>query len=508
MRILLATVILLSTLGNGVFAQTRSSALDTPSRIVLPEDYSADSVFPVVVFLPYTNGDSEEQARAFGFRPGEHTGSVIVLPPGRFSTDDYLPDFLRFVDWYEERLLADLEELEQSHSIDTARIVLAGYSLGGDLAWALSVRNPRLFAGAVVGGSRSSYPAGGGVLQQLAGNAFRGAFLIGERDSPQRFDGLNLARARLEDAGAEVLYREYPGGHVNPPVELAQEALIFSLGGDRTAISSTVRARTGTPRGRGPEGQAFGPSGEALTDRVVLHADLPLDVTGRSSTGVALASENRVRISGETMLTRLWLSGQLGYRAWRPLRSGADDEGSTVHAVYSQASIAYGSDILWGAGLEWNWEQWVSGASSTASGSSDLAHRPVLWLHVVDRGGRPYLPRFSASVGYRLPQTFTDVPAEHYLGFRGSALYRPFPFLRIGAGAGVDSRQARPVNPETGLRPSLENAVYASLTADASLGPNFRMGVEWRPTRTRTAGEPSAEIFESIWRAEFSYVLF
>ncbi|MFP4509751.1 MAG: hypothetical protein ACLFNQ_06440 [Spirochaetaceae bacterium] len=505
MRVLCSAVVLLCAVSNGAYAQTRSAVFDTPSRIVLPEDYSTDSVFPVVVFLPYTNGDSEEQARAFGFRPGEHTGSVIVLPPGRFSTDDYLPDFLSFVEWYEERLLADLEELERSHSIDSARIVLAGYSLGGDLAWALSVRNPSLFAGAVVGGSRSSYPVGGGVLQELVENSFRGAFLIGAGDSPQRFDGLNLARTRLEDAGGEVLYREYPGGHVNPPVALAQEALIFSLGGDREAISSTVGARIGTRRARG---QTVGPSAGELTDRIILHADLPLDVTGRSSTGVALASENRIRVRGETLLPRWWLTGQLGYRAWRPLRIGADEDRSTVHAMYSRASVAYGSDVLFGAGLEWNWEQWVTGTSSSASELSDIAHRPVLWLHVVDSGGRPYLPRFNASLGYRLPQTITDVPPVHYLGLRGSALYRPFPFLRIGAETGVDSRQARPLNPDTGLRTSLENTVYAALSVDASIGPYFRMGVEWRPTRTQTAGEQSTEITENIWRAEFSYVLF
>lgn len=506
MKIFRLAVCLLCAVSTLAGAQTRSAALDNPSRIVLPEDYGDGATLPVVVFLPYTNGDSEEQARAFGFIPGEHRGAIMVLPPGRFSTQDYLPDFLSFVSWYEERLLADLEAMEAEYSIDPARIILAGYSLGGDLAWALSVRNPRLFAGAVVGGSRSSYPAGRGVLQQLVENSFRGAFLIGENDSPQRFDGLNLARSRLEGAGGEVFYREYPGGHVNPPVTLAREALNFTLGGDRDTITSSVRARTGTPATRTPATAARTTS-SPLSGRILIHADLPLDVTGRSSTGVALASENRVRISGQTLLSNWWLRGQVGYRAWRPLQMEQEEPFSTVHAIYSEASVAFGPDTLWGAGVEWNWEQWVGGGAAPDGSARDIGQRPVIWVHHVRSGPERFVPRLSVSLGYRIPQTFEDVPPEHMFGFRVDARYQPFSFLRLAAEAGVDSRQAR-VDPDAPLRELLQNGYFGALAADVSLGPYIRLGVQWRPTLTRAADNSSQSLFENIWRAEFSYVLF
>ncbi len=508
MSVLRASVLLFLVAASAGFSQSRSPALDSPSTIVLPEDYRTGMEFPVVVFLPYTNGDSEEQARAFGFRPGEHEGAVMVLPPGRFSTQDYLPDFLQFVEWYEERLLEDLRSLEDTYSVDTARVVLAGYSLGGDLAWALSVRNPRLFAGAVIGGSRSSYPVGQAALRELVDNAYRGAFLIGDSDSPQRFDGLNLARSRLEGAGGEVLYREYPGGHVNPPVDIAQEALNFTLGGDRATITSTIQARTGTRASRAASRTLFGTGVSGPTDRIILHADIPLDVSGRFSTGVGLASENRIRISGETLVSRLWLRGQLGYRALRPVALPGV-EGGTVHAMYGEASVAFGSAALWGAGVEWNWEQWITGADLSGDGNSrSIRDWPVLWVHYVNRGSEAYVPRLTVSLGYRLPQAFSGVPVEHYLGFRAQSMYRPFTFLRLGAGAGVDTQQVLPLDGTIEFGELLQVRVFGLLSADLSIGPHVRLGVNWRPTRTQAAGETELTLLESIWQAELSYVLF
>jgi len=231
-------------------------------------------------------------------------------------------------------------------------------------------------------------------------------------------------------------------------------------------------------------------------------------VSGRFSTGVGLSAENRVRISGETLLSRLWLRGQLGYRATRPL-STPSTEGGTVHAIYGEASVAFGSNALWGGGIEWNWEQWMTGVDLAGNGNAgSIRDWPVLWLHYVNTGPETYVPRLTVSLGYRLPQTFSGVSAEHYLGFRAHTVYRPFPFLRLGAEAGVDTQQVLPSDGEGALGELLQVRLSGALSADLSIGPFFRLGVQWRPTRTEAAGDSGLTLVESIWRAELSYVLF
>ncbi|NBF39418.1 MAG: hypothetical protein GVY14_03285, partial [Spirochaetes bacterium] len=95
----------------------------------------------------------------------------------------------------------ELDSVLENYSADPDRIYLGGYSLGGDLSWALSVRNPELFAGAVIAGSRTSYPVDTATLETLRSRGFRGSFLIGNRDSPARYDGINRSRNAFADTG-------------------------------------------------------------------------------------------------------------------------------------------------------------------------------------------------------------------------------------------------------------------------------------------------------------------
>ena len=117
-------------LGLSAVGQARSPYFDQVARIVPPHNYDSSRRYPAIVFLPYTTGTSEAQARSFGIPPGEQEEFVVILPAGRFNRDDYLPNFMQFVEWYEERLMKDLNAALSQVSIDPGRIYLAGYSLG------------------------------------------------------------------------------------------------------------------------------------------------------------------------------------------------------------------------------------------------------------------------------------------------------------------------------------------------------------------------------------------
>ena len=209
------------------FAQERSSHFDEPAEVLLPHNYSPDRAHPVLVFPQATYTTARTQALRFGINPETHHDFVLVLPRGTFTRDDYLPDFIQFVEWYEERLLDDLETVKDTVSVDPDRVYLAGFSLGGDLSWALSSRNPNLFAGAVMSGTRASYPMSTEARQVLEQRGYRAAFLIGEDEAPARAQGIRHAYEHLSQARIETQFEEHPGAHQAPDRLTGREALDF-----------------------------------------------------------------------------------------------------------------------------------------------------------------------------------------------------------------------------------------------------------------------------------------
>jgi predicted esterase len=207
----LAVVCILVAAAGSAHAQQRPTFLDEPGKVVLPHGYTSEERYALYVFLPYTGGTSSEfYAKMASHIVGDE--AIVLLPNGRPRSGDYLPDFMSFVRWYEERLLTDIASAANRYSIDRGRIVLVGHSLGGDLGWALSLRNPELFAGAVMAGTRASYPASGGVVRVLSERGFRGAFIVGENENYARATGIERAEATLREAGIETRFRTIPGG--------------------------------------------------------------------------------------------------------------------------------------------------------------------------------------------------------------------------------------------------------------------------------------------------------
>src|SRR5262249_36594596 len=130
----------------------------------LPSGYDSSRNYPVVVMLPASNGTAEAMLREYA-PPGD---VVVVVSAGLGSTDDYRTNeiWARTIERYERQLKADLDLLAAGH-VDTSRVVLAGFSMGGDLAWALAVRNAARVRGAVVMGSRMSYRGPPGAPREL-----------------------------------------------------------------------------------------------------------------------------------------------------------------------------------------------------------------------------------------------------------------------------------------------------------------------------------------------------
>ncbi len=228
--ILLLSVTVFTT--TSLHAQTRAAYLDEEAGILLPTSYDSSRRYPLLVWLPYTGGSATDFFRKHeAFLPLEDV--VVLLPQGIPVSTDYLPNFLNYVGWYEERLLADIARVRERYNIDGTRIAIGGFSLGGDLSWALINRNPKLFSGAVMAGTRASYPTSQAGLKELKAKNFLASFFIGSAEDPNRYAGIGRAAKALENAGISTYYEEIPGGrHVSGKLETFAARMLIAAGFD------------------------------------------------------------------------------------------------------------------------------------------------------------------------------------------------------------------------------------------------------------------------------------
>ncbi len=337
-------VVLLTLVAAGAYAAVaRPVYFDQPAEVVLPNGYNRSISYPVFVVLPPTGWAAARTTFRLGLDPAVQRDFILVFPAGRPTRDEYLPDFFTFVSWYEQRLLQDLAYVLERFSADPNRIYLGGYSLGGDLSWAISVRNPHVFAGAIMAGTRTSHPVTPLALDMMRDRQFRAAFLIGDREDPDRYRGINFARSRFEAGGVEHLYREYPGGHIMPPTELMQEMISYVTQVDRlpAPVPAVTASHPGTP---GLLTYAFG---HTSRDRFALRVGFPAEVNGE---GITLPTESGMEVRVEWPWSRFYA------------RTTLDFAGSMRSTGYRERRVS--QDLLFGmgeprgffgGGIGWDW---------------------------------------------------------------------------------------------------------------------------------------------------------
>lgn len=193
-------------------AQTRPAYLDNPATVRIVGRPAAGERLPLLVVLPATGGSAasiyQTLAPSIPLR-----AYAVLLPDGAPSSSDYLPGFSSFLGWYDTRVMEDVRTALASHPIDPERVYLAGFSLGGDLGWALLTRHPDVFRGALVMGSRCSATLRSSATATLQQRGARVTFAIGTSDDASRVRGLTRAYDRIRGAHLETLLLRYEGGH-------------------------------------------------------------------------------------------------------------------------------------------------------------------------------------------------------------------------------------------------------------------------------------------------------
>lgn len=256
------TIVFLCVIASAAFTQTgarQQPAVTTDGTIVVfPEGYQKDKSYPALYLLPYTGGTAENLLAMWaGWQKEPPTDKVdrllktlypvagerqkkeffVFIPPevGVVDGDGSWDGFQITIDRWEKKIKKNLSEVIPDHGVDGKKVVVAGFSLGGDLSWALSLRNPDLFAGAIVMGSHLSY--GWNLnwktdpnINRLEKNGFRFVLTMGENEDDFRVEGFDEGKAALDKTKIRYLYRVVPGkAHAAASTDILKDALDYIL---------------------------------------------------------------------------------------------------------------------------------------------------------------------------------------------------------------------------------------------------------------------------------------
>lgn len=243
-----ATLVLLALLGILPPAQAAERWLDlnSGSQALVLADAVKPKPLPALVMLPYTDGTSTAIFSRYSSairRQSRQTPLVVVLPPGSNDSGDYddYEDWAETIASWEWKVRAAIKDLVRLGWVDPDKVLLAGHSMGGDLSWALSLRRPQEFHGALVMGSRCSWRP----LKPVPRGKLPAQFLVmGARDSSSRQRGMHAAVRFLSYRGEHFLFRQHTGGHVPAPESVFLAGLNYLLLPPAAPVKST--AQTGS----------------------------------------------------------------------------------------------------------------------------------------------------------------------------------------------------------------------------------------------------------------------
>lgn len=203
--------------------------LGGPSRIEFPRNATRAKKYPVVVFLPATGAEASMYYDLYQEVFSELPPFISIITPEAATEKDWSSQGFEAATYrYENRILADLERLKSQGVADTSRVIVFGFSMGGDIGWALVQRYPDVFSGAILGGTRTSWSEKGSIAK-IKSSERKLFFVMGTDERAERLNGLNATVRALSQNGVAFRFERTPGAHVRPTPELFAEGINFLL---------------------------------------------------------------------------------------------------------------------------------------------------------------------------------------------------------------------------------------------------------------------------------------
>ena len=186
-----------------------------PYSLFVPGDYTGKEPIPLYVALHGSGVDERQFAysvtdrMAAAMGQGEIGPMIILAPKARDLSGWYLGNSGRDV-------LECIEHVKTLYRIDSKRIVLEGFSMGGYGAWRLSLLYPDMFKGAIIGSGaiKPPPPLAGENIIELMKPGIKVYYLVihGDSDNAVPVTNARSAVEKLKQLGIEHRYIEVKGG--------------------------------------------------------------------------------------------------------------------------------------------------------------------------------------------------------------------------------------------------------------------------------------------------------
>jgi phospholipase/carboxylesterase len=205
--------------------------------LYVPESFNPSVASPLIIPLHGAGGNAMHALAPFKAL-ADNTGTILLAPESQGSTWDLILNnqFGEDVYWLDEAL-SDVFAL---YTIDPKKLALAGFSDGASYALSLGLTNPSLFSHLIAFSPGFAAPAKDfqtAVESKVAPPIF---VSHGTHDQVLPIDQCSRRIVpRLQQAGFNIIYREFTGGHIIPE-SVGKDAFSWVVGSYSAQQTSTA----------------------------------------------------------------------------------------------------------------------------------------------------------------------------------------------------------------------------------------------------------------------------
>jgi hypothetical protein len=179
-------------------------------RIVVPQSYDSSHNTPSTLFVWAHGCGGDADGDLYTITPGDDRSYIAISLLGR-DGGCWSPDT------DSAKVLAAIADVKTHFNVDPRRVILGGYSSGGDLAYRTAFYNSRLFAGLIVQNTSPFRDTGSSQAASLAAATFKFpvVHLAQTGDDTYQIATVRRETDAMKAAGFDVTRIERPGGHYN-----------------------------------------------------------------------------------------------------------------------------------------------------------------------------------------------------------------------------------------------------------------------------------------------------
>ncbi len=176
--------------------------------IFVPDAYDAANTTPIELFVWMHGCGGEGAGDIYTVSPGGNQDYIAISIGGR-EDDCWDPNA------DQDKVLAAIANVETHFNIDRHRVVIGGYSSGGDLAYRTAFYHSTMFAGLLAENTSPFRDTGSTAADSLAAASFKFHVvqLAHTEDDTYPIDGVRNEISELRAAGFPVALIERPGDH-------------------------------------------------------------------------------------------------------------------------------------------------------------------------------------------------------------------------------------------------------------------------------------------------------